>query len=408
VTALQYLLAVSSPDANFAPLEFAPPSSSGVCPDGRVLFCGELALMTGKNGGSGTNNTERGSTNNGSTGSETESNFTGELVWSVRHFDLLPRELVFSLDGTRRGCLFIDKAVIFDDDKQAGMHSFTIKSASPSAPISYMLNAETQEIKNAWLLALRKQIQFIENQKLKLKTCPKEEMSEDPSQISEKVAQFYDERWTAPAVEGMDDDYFAKLLHTGSLSSGSGNNKSATEFFDCEEPSSEIQHNNQQRKSDDIAGINPARKDNFGSNYSNSGGSPRSSTNNVARLARQISDSGTNNHNKTGSGGTDQEILSLSPKSTEGEEGQVMSTTTTATSVTTALTATSIKASAETGNRLPTTGIAAAPATPSIAIPRGPQGRSTIMPRSFDSKRSLINPKLILGELICDRFGFTL
>jgi hypothetical protein len=93
--AIQYRLAVTSHEMNFSPLEYGPPT--GPYPDNRVLISGDLMLQ-GRDG-----------------------------TWIPRHFQLLPREMVYYQDITLKGRIFIEQATIMSDDR---LLTFTITSQS--------------------------------------------------------------------------------------------------------------------------------------------------------------------------------------------------------------------------------------------------------------------------------------
>lgn len=175
ILAIQYQLAMNSHEVNFQPLEYSPPT--GEYPDNRVFISSDLKLLGREN----------------------------QLL--SRHFQLSPREIVcFNEDDELRGRIFVEQANISADERNL---NFTISSASG---ITIQLTAENPEVKNTWLLGVRRQVQFIENQKLKQKTVPKEELDDDNIPIVDRISQFYDENWTAPAVEGEDEDYLHNIF----------------------------------------------------------------------------------------------------------------------------------------------------------------------------------------------------
>lgn len=192
VIAIQYQLAMNSTDLNFQPLEYGPPT--GEYPDNRVLLCSDLHILSrdGK-------------------------------VWHSRHFQLLPREIIFFENDEIKGRIFVEKATIHGDEKNL---NFTIQSHSG---LTLTLRSDTTDDKNLWLLGVRKQIQFIENQKLKLKTSPKEEQYDDGIPLAARIGQFYDEEWTAPAVDGEDEDYLMNLFTATTT-----NNPNSYEFIDID------------------------------------------------------------------------------------------------------------------------------------------------------------------------------
>ncbi len=176
VLAIQYQLAANSHEMNYQPLEYSPPT--GEYPDNRVFISSDLKMM-GKEG------------NN----------------WLSRHFQLSPREIVcFNEDDELRGRIFVEQANISADERNL---NFTISSASG---ITIHLAADNPETKNTWLLGVRRQVQFIENQKLKQKTVPKEELNEEQIPALDRISQFYDTEWNAPAVEGEDEDYLNNIF----------------------------------------------------------------------------------------------------------------------------------------------------------------------------------------------------
>ena len=191
VLAIQYQLAINSNELNFPPLEYAPPT--GQFPDNRVLLCGDLMLQ----------------------GRDSE----GNTVWSPRHFQLLPREIVYYENAVLMGRIFVENARINGDSKSL---NFQIESASG---IVLYLSADTPDSKNLWLLGVNKQIQVVENQKLRLENVPKEELFDAHIPASEKLALYYDDEWTAPQVSGEDEQYL-KLV----FSAPHTNNPSSVEF----------------------------------------------------------------------------------------------------------------------------------------------------------------------------------
>ena len=149
-----------------------------------VLFCGKLDLLCTKRSSVG--------------------------VWNTKYFQLLPRELVYfqagGNDDYRQGVVLIERLNIFDEDEKS---SFKVKSASG---ITLVLDADSQETKSMWLVAIRKQVQSIENMKLKVKTAPKEETNENAILVKDKIAQFYDDEWGASAIAGETEQYEINFL----------------------------------------------------------------------------------------------------------------------------------------------------------------------------------------------------
>lgn len=74
-------------------------------------------------------------------------------------------------------------------------------------------------------------MQSIENAKLKAMTVPKEELLEDDSPVGERISQFYEDEWIAPAVDGEDVDYLANLFLAPHR-----NNPNNVEFSETETP----------------------------------------------------------------------------------------------------------------------------------------------------------------------------
>lgn len=191
VLAIQYQLAINSNEFNFPPMEYAPPT--GEYPDNRVLLCGDLMLQ----------------------GRDSE----GNTVWSPRHFQLLPREVVYFENAVLMGRIFVENARISGDAKSL---NFQIESASG---IVLYLSADSPDSKNLWLLGVNKQIQFIENQKLKIENTPKEELNDANIPVADKLALYYDDKWTAPQVQGTDENYLQLVF-----SAATANNPSSVEF----------------------------------------------------------------------------------------------------------------------------------------------------------------------------------
>jgi hypothetical protein len=136
-------------------------------------------------------------------------------------------------------------SLLIDADRVASAST----SSSTSSSASSSVNENGKAIKNSrssespdgsrsrssangnstWLLAIRKQIYYIDNQKLKLKTSPKEEiLPQGQLSYADRLQLFYadsacavstgsssagDElRWTAPPVDGLSDEYLHELL----------------------------------------------------------------------------------------------------------------------------------------------------------------------------------------------------
>ena len=74
---------------------------------------------------------------------------------------------------TMTGRIFLEKALIQGDDKG------TLLSVKSFSGIQFNFSAENVELKTMWVNGLRRQVQFIENQKLKLKNTPAEEQDDD-------------------------------------------------------------------------------------------------------------------------------------------------------------------------------------------------------------------------------------
>jgi hypothetical protein len=173
VMAISYQLAITSFEMNFPPLEVAPPT--GEYPDNRVLISGDLMLQ----GSDGT--------------------------WYPRHFQLLPRELVYYQDITLKGRIFIEQAKIISEER---LLTFSITSISG---ITFNCIAGNAEAKNVWISGISKQLQSIENQKLKAKTIPKEEQYDDISP-SDRLLQLREGHWIAPTVDGESTEYMKHLF----------------------------------------------------------------------------------------------------------------------------------------------------------------------------------------------------
>ena len=177
VLAIQYQLAINSDEMNFVPMEYAPPT--GGYPDNRVMLSSDLKML-GKDG----------------------------KVWLPRHFQLLPREIVcFNEGDDLKGRIFVEQATITPDDKD--QRRFNITS---STGISLNLSSDSSDVKREWLEGVKKQVDTIENQKLKQKTVPKEELNDDNVSPVQKMAMFYEDNWMAPAVDGEDEEYLSSIF----------------------------------------------------------------------------------------------------------------------------------------------------------------------------------------------------
>ena len=180
VVALQYQLAINSDELNFPPLEYGPPTGDAVYPDTRVLLCGDLMLQS--------------------------RDLAGNLIWSPRHFQLRPREIVYFEGEKMMGRLFVEGAEIFGDDRSL---NFTIVSASG---IQLYLSADSPETKELWLMGVQRAVHAVDLQYARLKFAPQEEQRDPQVPVSERIAQYYDERWTAPAVDGEDEEYLQRVF----------------------------------------------------------------------------------------------------------------------------------------------------------------------------------------------------
>lgn len=175
VFAIQYQLAMNSHEMNFIPLEYSPPTGS--YPDNRVLIAGEMKLQ-------------------GKDSSEAYQ----------RNFHLRPRELIYFDGEELRGRIFVEQASVAGEERSL---AFAITSKSG---ITLNLTAENAEAKNLWLIGIRRQVQSIENYKMKAQTAPREELDDSGIPVIDRISQFYDEGWTAPAVAGEDEDYLKNIF----------------------------------------------------------------------------------------------------------------------------------------------------------------------------------------------------
>jgi hypothetical protein len=174
VMAIQYQLMITSFEMNFPPLEIAPPTSD--YPDNRVFVSGDLMLQ----GSDGT--------------------------WIPRHFQLLTRELIYFQETNMRGRIFLEQAKIISEER---LLTFSITTTSG---ITINLIAGNAEAKNVWVNGLSRQIQAIENQKLKLRTVPKEEQFDDYSPM-DRLAQLREGNWYSPPVDGETSEYVKKTFN---------------------------------------------------------------------------------------------------------------------------------------------------------------------------------------------------
>jgi hypothetical protein len=174
VFAIQYQLALNSPDVNFIPLEYSPPTSD--YPDNRVLVAGDLKLQ----------------------------NPAGDAF--DRTFQLLPREVVYFDGEDLKGRIFVEKAAVAAEERNL---NFSLTSATG---ITLNLAADTPEQKNMWMLSVRKQVQYIEAYNTMKRNLPREEQ-EDPNQPAvDRISQFYDGNWSAPPVAGEDEEYIRRIF----------------------------------------------------------------------------------------------------------------------------------------------------------------------------------------------------
>eukprot|EP00981_Chlorochromonas_danica_P011190 scaffold3799_cov168-Ochromonas_danica.AAC.3 len=186
VLAIQYQMATTSDDLNHIPLEYGPPT--GEYPDNRVSMCGDLKLCDRDNS-----------------------------TWLPRHFQLLPREMVyFDETDNLKGRIFMENAqVITGGEGSAGMTGtgnlrFTVQSASG---IQLQLSTDNPESRSLWLQGVRKEVDRIEHHKAIVRSLPPEEAQEPSCTPVERISEFYDNQWTAPAVVGEDEEYLDNVFN---------------------------------------------------------------------------------------------------------------------------------------------------------------------------------------------------
>eukprot|EP01033_Poteriospumella_lacustris_P007177 gene7177-5168_t len=174
VFAIQYQLAMNSPDVNFVPLEYSPPT--GDYPDNRVLVAGDLKLQSPD----------------------------GQAY--DRSFHLLPREVVYYDGDDLRGRIFVEKATVAAEDRNL---NFSVTSQSG---ITLNLAADTPEQKNLWMLSVRKQVQHIDAYNTMKRNLPREEHDDLGQPAVDRISQFYDGNWSAPPVAGEDEEYIRRIF----------------------------------------------------------------------------------------------------------------------------------------------------------------------------------------------------
>jgi hypothetical protein len=397
VMAIQYQLAATSPDVSFPPLEFAPPVGGSV-PDTRVLFCGELELLCNKGAQAGT--------------------------WSPRYFQLLPRELVYFQDNDNdkiHGRVFIDRLNIFDEEEE---FSFKVKSASG---ITFVLDADSQETKSIWLLAIRKQVQCIENQKLKVKTSPKEEQNESAIPLREKIAQFYDDQWTATPPIDETEQYLTALFSPASSTNPAikefSNDVDTSEGGEVQsygdeghaEQSTSHPHNN---SSNNNANIKHTKTTTTNTNTASAAAyntTTTTTTTNNSNITNNH-DNNPNNDNDNHSTISEDDVVSRNNSDNHLMEDQPSTNEEGAAGHTASLTVSALQGThpAHTSGGLPPTYSSSSSASSTTSSSSGVKvkrqgghhssrsGSSRggfLQSRGYDPKRSLMNPKLILGAL---------
>jgi hypothetical protein len=351
VLAIQYQLAINSNEFNFPPMEYAPPT--GEYPDNRVLLCGDLMLQ----------------------GRDSE----GNVLWSPRHFQLLPREVVYYENAVLMGRIFVENARISGDKKSL---DFQIQSASG---IVLYLSADTPEAKNLWLLGVNKQIQFIENQKLKLENIPKEELNDAHIPASEKLALYHDERWTAPKVPGEDDSYLQMVFNSQLV-----NNPQSVEFTELvPAPNTTVRNEFQAEKHKESNDATEETFETTGADGSYTTGERKSA--NASRKSAEVSGFQEASNVTGADGRTTLTNTTQMSKSTKQQTSS--STSSTTRTVTTS--------SASSGVPSMTAPPPALPAPPKVSAPPSVTGSDSSHgePLAVNPRRSLINPKFILTVL---------
>lgn len=367
VLAIQYQLAINSSEFNFPPMEYAPPT--GEYPDNRVLLCGDLMLQ----------------------GRDSE----GNVLWSPRHFQLLPREIVYFENAVLMGRIFVENAKIRGDNKSL---NFQLESASG---IVLYLSADTPEAKNLWLLGVNKQIQFIENQKLKLENVPKEELNDAHIPPSEKLALYYDERWTAPKVPGEDDAYLQLVFSALTM-----NNPQSVEFTELVPPANTTVRN--EFKAEKAKESSDAMEETFettGADGSYSAGERKAA--NSKKQTAEVSGFQEVANVTTADGRTMVTQTSSMSKSTKQQSSSTSSSTTrtvtTSAGTMPGLTPPALSPTGSVSSRL--TAPSAVSPTPKLMAPPSLLGSTSTdsgsgaEPVIVNPRRSLINPKFILTVL---------
>lgn len=75
------------------------------------------------------------------------------------------------------------------------------------------VRADSMELKNSWVRAIRYQIQYCENVELRKANTPAEEQA-DPLTANERRKQFHDDGWCAPEEDDTEDNaYMVRQLH---------------------------------------------------------------------------------------------------------------------------------------------------------------------------------------------------
>eukprot|EP01034_Spumella_vulgaris_P032681 gene32681-40330_t len=167
VLAIHYQLAMISQGVSFPPLEYGPPS--GDYPDSRVFLCSNLQIYN--------HNTNKHDT---------------------RCFQLLNREVLY-FDGLEvTGRMFLEGTTLWRQNEGNSIQF-------------HLLASDTQTL-TLWMAALTARIDVIVGRTNLSKYVSGEEMSDEGISVVDRICQFYDDKWTAPAVDGEDEDYLESVF----------------------------------------------------------------------------------------------------------------------------------------------------------------------------------------------------
>ena len=163
VRALQYQIAILTPDVNFAPLVYSPPT--GEHPSNRILLCGDLI----------------------------KDNITIHCQLKCTQLLCYQRDQLYCR-------LNLDQASLTSAVREDTGFEFAIRFRS-----GYVLSvtADSSDMKLIWVRAIRRQITRLENERTSSASnnIPSEELIEDGLTPTGRFLRYHDANWTAPPID---------------------------------------------------------------------------------------------------------------------------------------------------------------------------------------------------------------